>query len=473
MSLLRAMKFLALANLLSGIVADSGAASGSRADSTTVIYASPLGRPNAKGTQSDPVDFNTGLLRLSDKVVLELLGGVYRIPEGQFVQLGVPGSGKSTIRAAEGERPIITRYNDYPPDVVLFDNTRVEGLWFGGVTDTENVPFVVSNNDELAGCVFWGYFGCINDASNHNFYENNLFVDCGRGDYYHPLYISAGSHSWDSCTTVRRNVFLGGGGYAIQLWHEPTYIRIQNNFIAAGMRCFASDGLHVAAQDNIFWSNSEQPMMLIRGEMTLTHNLIGRNHTSYQYRDPAAISVVADRNNFIEPASPGGPFGTNSIVWPESAAPTKLNVAAAQINDAVNAIQQSFSFSPDMILLDSTIAHNSAVLFEAIDVWGDLVPHVSVPDNPPVIPVNAVLYQNYPNPFNTVTTIRFSLPRAEFTWLKVYNVLGSEVSTLVSGPLGAGIHSVSWDATNLPSGMYICCLESGNETQRMRCLLLK
>ncbi len=78
------------------------------------------------------------------------------------------------------------------------------------------------------------------------------------------------------------------------------------------------------------------------------------------------------------------------------------------------------------------------------------------------IPTDYSISQNYPNPFNSITTIEFALPKSAFVALKVYNLLGEEVATLVSEKRSAGIHRFNWDASGLTSGVYLYRLEAGN-----------
>jgi hypothetical protein len=83
------------------------------------------------------------------------------------------------------------------------------------------------------------------------------------------------------------------------------------------------------------------------------------------------------------------------------------------------------------------------------------------------------LSQNYPNPFNPSTTINFTLPNNEFVTLKVYNVLGSEVATLVNQQLTAGSYKFDFNASNLASGIYLYELKAGSYSQIKKMNLLK
>lgn len=83
------------------------------------------------------------------------------------------------------------------------------------------------------------------------------------------------------------------------------------------------------------------------------------------------------------------------------------------------------------------------------------------------------LNQNYPNPFNPITSIKFSLPSAGNVKLSVYNLLGQEVQTLVNGFKEAGVHTVSFEAKNLNSGIYLYKLEANGLTSVKKMTLLK
>ena len=90
-----------------------------------------------------------------------------------------------------------------------------------------------------------------------------------------------------------------------------------------------------------------------------------------------------------------------------------------------------------------------------------------------LLPRDHALYQNYPNPFNPTTSIAFDLPQASKVELKVFDLLGREVSTLVNQFVTAGHHGVSFDASRLPSGLYIYRLNAGNFQQSRKLVLLK
>ncbi len=91
----------------------------------------------------------------------------------------------------------------------------------------------------------------------------------------------------------------------------------------------------------------------------------------------------------------------------------------------------------------------------------------------PEIPARYFLAQNYPNPFNPSTVIRFGLPASGYVTLKVVNMLGQEVESLVSEFMAAGVHRVTFAPEKLPTGMYLYRLQSGSYTETRKLVLVR
>lgn len=96
-----------------------------------------------------------------------------------------------------------------------------------------------------------------------------------------------------------------------------------------------------------------------------------------------------------------------------------------------------------------------------------------VKNRPGQIPSEYVLNQNYPNPFNPSTLIKYQLPKDSRVTIKVYDILGREVATLVDGVESAGYHEVTFDGSRLASGVYFYRLTTPGYTEVMKMLLVK
>lgn len=83
------------------------------------------------------------------------------------------------------------------------------------------------------------------------------------------------------------------------------------------------------------------------------------------------------------------------------------------------------------------------------------------------------LFQNYPNPFNPITKIKYSIPISELVKIKVYNILGKEIKTLLNEYKQAGTYKIGFDASNLPSGVYFYKIISGDYSESKKMILLK
>ncbi len=114
-------------------------------------------------------------------------------------------------------------------------------------------------------------------------------------------------------------------------------------------------------------------------------------------------------------------------------------------------------------------------------VWMDLLEVTKVPvgvSEKEFQPVSYNLFQNYPNPFNPSTIISYSVPKISYVTLKIYDILGREVKTLVSTEQNNGLHSVQWNGDNnygvrVSSGIYLYRIEAGSFIQTKKMLLIK
>jgi hypothetical protein len=116
-----------------------------------------------------------------------------------------------------------------------------------------------------------------------------------------------------------------------------------------------------------------------------------------------------------------------------------------------------------------TLRAGRAILFTT-------TPPDSFSDAPPPRPGvmhRFALHEAYPNPFNPRAELRFELPCAGRATLKVYDILGQEVATLVDGVFAPGSYQVSFDGQRLPSGLYFARLISGPNTQVRKLMLVK
>ena len=101
--------------------------------------------------------------------------------------------------------------------------------------------------------------------------------------------------------------------------------------------------------------------------------------------------------------------------------------------------------------------------------WNGEVIHAGIK----IIPIEYALHPAFPNPFNPITTISYGLPLDTEISLNVYDIKGRIITTLIEGIRTAGMHSVDWNAENLPSGVYFVKLNAGEFTQTHKLLLIK
>jgi hypothetical protein len=195
---------------------------------------------------------------------------------------------------------------------------------------------------------------------------------------------------------------------------------------------------------------------------------------------PAAPNLISPPNNAL------GIIPTPMLVWSNAATATTYRVQVSTDSTfGTTQFDTTTTTSLDSIQVPSGRLSNNVKYFwhvRGINIGGNgpystifnfTTSLVGVLHNSNGIPLVFKLYHNYPNPFNPASTIKFDVPIASDVKMIVYNTLGQEVSTLVNAHLGAGAYSVSWDASNFPSGVYFYKITAGNFTDIQKMVLVK
>ena len=100
-------------------------------------------------------------------------------------------------------------------------------------------------------------------------------------------------------------------------------------------------------------------------------------------------------------------------------------------------------------------------------------PATEIKSEDEMLPDNIVLYPNFPNPFNPVTNIKYSVPNSVKVEIKIFDMLGREIQTLVDKEKSSGIHELNWNASKLSSGIYYCRMKAGIFTRTSKMILMK
>jgi hypothetical protein len=187
----------------------------------------------------------------------------------------------------------------------------------------------------------------------------------------------------------------------------------------------------------------------IKGEMQLWFDFTMAETDSYFYKDENGIFnyVVTIYRN------------PRPIITPDF---VDIDSCLGFIFDDPNAVDEEryYIFAKSIGLIERATGMGIHFLLKSAIIDGKLISEIE--NTHEIVPLRYILKQNYPNPFNPTTTIEFSLPKTKFTTLKIYNVLGQLVATLVSDQLNAGYHAFEFDGSGLASGIYYYRLDTGS-----------
>jgi hypothetical protein len=186
-------------------------------------------------------------------------------------------------------------------------------------------------------------------------------------------------------------------------------------------------------------------------------------------------SICVQRTWEIGEATPGGNHAALTFQWAgaEEGAKFTRNASSTYLydDDYVEVAQNGVASGTDPYIV-STTGGFPCTWFSSYIV-GKSGGLTTVEESPNGIPTSFKLSQNAPNPFNPSTTIRYAIPKASEVTLKVYDLLGKEIATLVNEKQPAGEYTVGWNPVGLPSGVYFYRLEAEGFAQTKKLLLMK
>ncbi|MFO7444887.1 MAG: T9SS type A sorting domain-containing protein [Ignavibacteriaceae bacterium] len=311
-------------------------------------------------------------------------------------------------------------------------------------------------------------------SSDPNYYELtvNYVAFVGEEIGYKYAYLNATGTAWEGdpnkIYVITQEDFDAGSVYTERTFNDLTLDNITNNpvtikFVVNVNGAVSSyTGQPFTSIENVVIAGANPPLQWPVGgwpddDSTVVH---------YMYNDGTNGDMVADDSLWtLELVFPQySPFRIQYKYGANWGLPSNTG---SNDNEAGVASDHFIELTSDMV--SATVRNQWGVTgdHELVDVV------TGVTEIPSGIPAVYNLDQNYPNPFNPTTNIRFSVPEAGVVTLKIFNLLGQEVATLLNEQMNAGTFDVDFNAANLTSGVYFYTISAGNYTATKKMLLMK
>ncbi|MGD1045297.1 MAG: putative Ig domain-containing protein [Bacteroidota bacterium] len=285
-------------------------------------------------------------------------------------------------------------------------------------------------------------------AKNESFIISPIDNSSGR-----PMYISY--HKNDGSWTNPKRL---GSSVNFSTWNWGTYVSSDNKylFFTTGTKSDYSDTYVYWVRIDSMIDNLKHTNFIpyVKNPIPNQTDTVGR---SFNYQIPDSTFIDDDGNNTISYAatlSNGKPLPAWLHFEPSTRIFSGLPDTAAAFYIKVTATD--------------TAKANISCTFRIT-----VVNPTGVEENKERPPKELMLYQNYPDPFNPTTTIAFYLPSKSYVSLKIFDIIGREVATIISEEMSAGSYSKQWNAANTPSGVYFYRLQARSFSQTKKLVLLR
>jgi len=261
------------------------------------------------------------------------------------------------------------------------------------------------------------------------------------------------------------------------IWNNSEIYNAVSGFVSAGTNVFAATGYGVyISSDYINWISVNNDLT-----DTLLTSIASDEHNNILYVGTLSHGVFSSTNN-----------GSNWIPKNTGIASYGINSLRVQGNNIIagtdHGVYVSSNFGSNWLSVGlsnmsvKSFACNDDYIFASTmynSIWRRPISEIiGIQNISTEIPKEFMLFQNYPNPFNPATTIKFQIPsevksKTSDVKLIVYNILGSEVATLVYEQLAPGNYSINWNASAFPSGVYFYKLTTDGFIETKKMMMIK
>jgi hypothetical protein len=315
-------------------------------------------------------------------------------------------------------------------------------------------------------------------ASDPNYYEKTVdyVTNVGEEIAYKYAYINATGVAWEGdpnkTYTISQDDYDNGTAFTERTYNDLTLDNVTNNIVTIKFvvnvngAVSSVTGQPFESIDNVVLCGANPPLQWPGGGWPDSDSLAVKD--KFLFNDGTHGDEVADDSLWsldldfpqYSPLRIQYKYGAN---W----ALDSLNTGS---NDNESSVGTDHFLNLTSDLLSATVRNQWSVMgdHELVDVVVTGVDEISSS-----VPSVYSLSQNYPNPFNPTTNIRFAVPEAGLVTMKVYNLLGQEVATLLNEYKNAGTYNVDFNAVNLSSGVYFYQINAGNYSDTKKMILMK
>lgn len=349
----------------------------------------------------------------------------------------------------------------------LWDDEHAVGNRYregGGILIQYSKPIIQNNiirdNEAInsTGGVSAGGGGVRMGDSNPKFYNNIIMSN--KGIYGPGVVMNYSGGVFKNnivCFNTGGSAYNGGSGFWILSNSAAGPRVLENNTIINNTASVGTGGVlcmstNITIRNNIIRGNVSPGNLQVQGasigQVTYCDVQGGFNGAGNLDADP----MFADSNYVLQPGSPCVDKGDSSAIYNDIADPNNPSIAKFPSRGGLRNDMGAYGGPLTKLLTNQLIGINE--------------PGVNIPQG-------FTLEQNYPNPFNPSTVISYNLPLSGAVELKIYDIIGNEITVLENGFKQAGEHSVNFSAGGLSSGIYFYTLKSGEFTLTKKMMLIK